>query len=640
MNMFAILMGLAGIAGTPIVVKTSGVDSAIGTSQRPVASLARALQIAREDASRREIVVHAGLYTQLETIRIGPDLAGLRVRGVGSPILSGGIALRFLRETDDEWVFEAPPGPEPRELWVNGERRSRPRLPRQGSFRVEARVEPSPDQVGESAFVSQPGVFDKIPSDLGRVEVAAFHVWTMSRMRVASYDLETRIVRLEGSTGFPDSWASFARDEGSRFVLDNVVSAFGEPGEWIADPRAGVVRVKKLAGEERPEAIASRLENLLTVEGDDVRFSDLRLEHTASALGPKGRFFPQADLDAPSAVFVRNATGFQLVNCEVSHVGGYAIELEGGVHDAKIDRCEMIDLGAGGVRIGTTDLREGAAHTEGVTVSRCKILNGGKSYPAAVGVWIGHASNNRVLDNEIGGLLYTGVSVGWSWGYGPSGAHHNLIEGNHIHDIGLGVLSDMGGVYLLGLAPGTAVRRNFIHDVDSHGYGGWGLYTDEGSTGVTLERNVAFRTKHAGFHQHYGQDNFVRHNVFAFGREAQLQRTRVEPHRSFTLEENLFLFDGPTLMGQWDDEGFIARRNMYQYLGGEPKFGGKTWAQWRAAGRDEGSMLGEIGFMNPEEGDFRIREGSPALQFGFSAMDPQMKCPPPSPVDPPAFPAS
>ena len=82
------------------------------------------------------------------------------------------------------------------------------------------------------------------------------------------------------------------------------------------------------------------------------------------------------------------------------------------------------------------------------------------------------------------------------------------------------------------------VRNNIVHDVAGHDKA-WGLYTDEGSTGIVLENNLVYRTTHGSFHQHYGRDNLVRNNIFAFGRDAQIVRSRDEPHRSFTFERNI-----------------------------------------------------------------------------------------------------
>ena len=87
------------------------------------------------------------------------------------------------------------------------------------------------------------------------------------------------------------------------------------------------------------------------------------------------------------------------------------------------------------------------------------------------------------------------------------------------------------------------------------GYGGWGIYFDEGSSGILAESNVVYRTTHGGFHQHYGETNVVRNNIFAFARDQQIQRSRNEPHASFTFVTNIVYFDAGNLLGSdWAGE--------------------------------------------------------------------------------------
>lgn len=78
---------------------------------------------------------------------------------------------------------------------------------------------------------------------------------------------------------------------------------------------------------------------------------------------------------------------------------------------------------------------------------------------------------NTVEHNDIFDFYQTGISVGWTWGYGPSDAHHNDIGFNHVYTIGQRVTSDMGGSTRLAFSQ-APLCDNHVHDIQSFDYGG------------------------------------------------------------------------------------------------------------------------------------------------------------------------
>src|SRR5262249_54928008 len=122
--------------------------------------------------------------------------------------------------------------------------------------------------------------------------------------------------------------------------------------------------------------------------------------------------------------------------------------------------------------------------------------------PGAAAIWVGQTWGNTVTRNLVANTTYTGISVGWQWGYGPATSGDNQVTDNLLFNIGQGVLSDLGGIYTVGISPGTVVSGNVVREVrgyTAYGSGAWGLYNDYGSSQITLDANVVVGTDSGGY---------------------------------------------------------------------------------------------------------------------------------------------
>jgi len=262
------------------------------------------------------------------------------------------------------------------------------------------------------------------------------------------------------------------------------------------------------------------------------------------------------------------------------------------------------------------------------------------------------------MHNAIHDLFYTAISVGWTWGYKPQITGYNRIEFNHCHNVGQKVLSDMAGVYTLGVQEGTTIRNNLIHDVTKWTYGGFGINLDEGSSNIVVERNVIYNTSSQSLHQHFGWENIIRNNVFAFGEEGIIGLSRgnrmVWPEKrgvddgsitgGFTFERNILLTEAqPVFLGRLADTTanvdavmFNSDKNVYWDFNGAEVFAGDgvhgkpgrenlltdfNFEQLQALGYDRFGIVANPKFRDPKAGDFTLGDDSPALKLGFEPID-------------------
>jgi parallel beta-helix repeat protein len=632
-------------AANTIFVSPTGSDSANGLSSvpadnnGPVATLQIALTRAAEHKAA-EIQILSGRYELKSPVQVSSQASGtadrpllVRAQDGAKVSFSGGRLISgWKRDANNRslWLADVPDaetsGWEFRQLFINGERKTRARTPNDSFFRIQG---PSPqDRPVKLSF--KPGDIKKEWADRGDVEVIALLSWADIRMQIRSVDEANNIATLSGDPR-PSN-----KENNARYYLENAFEFMDSPGEWYLDRQKGIVYYWARENEDlsHAEAIAPALEELIVLKGEpakpvsNITFRDLEFNHTDWKLPTNGYADTQAAVGISGDFRAEYAEHIRLENCTFSHLAGYAIDLGRGAKHFTIVDNEMVDLGGGGLRIGETSIPKIPAdecHTHTVTDNHMHQL--GRVYAPAIGVFIMQSGTNRIAHNHIHDLYYTAVSVGWHWGYNETPCKENIIEFNHLHHIGQNMLSDMGAVYTLGPQPGTVIRNNLIHDVSAFTYGGWGLYTDEGSTGIVLENNVVYRCKNAGFHQHYGKDNVIRNNIFAFNIENQIMRTRPEPHISFIFTNNIVYFDSGNLLGSnWSNDNYRMDRNIYFDIrhADAPdsiKFAGSTFEEWKKRGHDQNSLIADPQFIALDKSDFRLGQSSPVLKLGFKPID-------------------
>lgn len=643
-------------AQTIFYVSSEASDKGDGRINNPFKTIESALQKSMNyvDDDTVFIQLQSGIYALDKTIRIKESSSvPIVIQGDANSktILSGGIELSSWKETPQGWwkthINQVDRfGLKIEQLYVNGRRATRARTPDVGQFFLQGSSEvvhyQGPNRRksrGLPLYATQRLLVDaedlttlaNIPLDEQNNVMAMFyHKWDNTRKYLNFVQVDSGYIFLNGKG--MKSWNSLQK--GTRFVLENYKEALTVEGEWFLDKMGDLYYIPRKGEDiELATAYAPVLKCLLSIEGqatnlvENITFRNITFAHIGYVMPTKGDDPAQAASSVNAAIELDFIKNINFEHCEVKHTGNYAIWFRRACSYSSLKNSYLYDLGAGGVKIGELSKSEGTYPvTNNIIVENNIIQKAGNVFPCGVGIAIFQAANNRIIHNEISDLLYSGISVGWTWGYGKSFAVGNEIAYNHVHHIGWGELSDMGAVYTLGKSPGTRIHHNSIHDVYSYDYGGWGLYTDEGSSDIIMENNLVYACKSGGFHQHYGKENIIKNNIFAFNHSYQLQFTRMEKHQSFSFTNNIVLMDHGVLFDtRWatSEKGMInMNNNCYWDLRADsiPRFLNQSFKEWEKT-KDSNSVVANPYFKDPYNLDFHFKSKKTIQRINFKPFD-------------------
>ncbi len=567
-----------------IYVSTGGSDLNSGTKLSPLATLEKATSLAYQEFQKNKhseitIWMNDGVYPIVNPLVFESFSSGVSANLVikampeSHPVLSGGKKLTGWRLNSDHlWEVQIPTmqNKYPRELFVNNHRAVRARFPNEGYLRVK--------QVGadrRTNFFFNVEDFP-VPQKLNGVELVLLHDWSISRTGVKKIDKELNQLTAIDSIGArnPEFFTLDHWEPNPRYFLENAPEFLDKDYEWVLLPGDNKILLK-LPENINPENLNIYIpvsEGLIEVKGSvnksvrNIHFEGITFRHSAWNIPLKGYCGVQAcHFDSrseqngwkvvPAAIKAAWAENCTFKNCLFENLGGSGIWLEKGCKNCVIENSEFTDISGNGIMIGEGRDRKINGNSwwkvapeqvaQGNRITNCIVRECGKQFYGAVGIWCGLTAETTISNNEIYNLPYSGISVGWMWSPEPTPCRRNVVEGNHIHHI-MQILSDGGGIYMLGLQPDSKLTGNRIHDVKINAGRAEsnGMFLDEGTTDVVVAGNLIYNIAKSPLRFHRATTNLVKDNFLFYTNQNPPIRYNTTKEEDIIKEGNKVFTEG------------------------------------------------------------------------------------------------
>lgn len=519
--------------------------------------------------------------------------------------------------------------------------------------------------------------------DDAEIKVRPHHAWITNMLPVKSFNAKKQTVTTTIDATYAMNVLHFLKDTENAWV-ENVIEALDKPGEWVLNTKEGKVYLwpRNESTVYAPQLIEFiRVEGQINEKkAKDVPVRNLHFKGLTFKHGERYTLTPddaglQHDWDmfdkGNALVRFRGTENCVIEQNHFLHSGSGAIRVDlHGMHNT-ISSNHIEHMGGGGILLagygpGTKDVNKKN------TVYNNNIHHVGEIYWHSPGVFVWQSGENRIANNLIHHLDYTAIILSGCMTdfFAKKGngrellrtlrryempefekglsledvlpylhTKNNIVEYNEIHH-GMQRLGDGNAIYIRGAGKGNHIRSNYVHHMDADMIMQAAIRTDGGQTGTFITGNLIYKATSQGILTKL--DNKVENNIVAdviapprgyylSVREGPLTGGVIKRNIFYSLSASDTFIDElpPGKAGSSEDRRgrALARAmdadtdyNIYFCKADENK-GLELLKKNQKDGIDLHSKAVDPMFVDPENGDFRLKPNSPALEMGIVPLD-------------------
>lgn len=638
-------------AQTKYYVATDGKDSNPGTEALPFASILHAKEQIKKLKSENpeegvSLMINGGTYYLEEPLVFDANESGtgdapyvIQAKNGEKVIISGGKSLDLTWKSQGFfWVAKVPKGLEFSSLYLNGKKQIRARYPN-----YQAEILPF-HGFAEDALSKERIASWKDPKG------GFIHALHQGRWGGMHYEIIGKVGK--DSLIYEGGWQN-NRESGlhSKFrFVENIFEELDSPHEWYLDREKGLLYYFPEEGqaiEDIQQVEVGVLENLISFKGNignpvhHIQIKDILFTQTAPTFMKTEEPLMRSDwtIYRNGAILLEGTENIHLENNTFRDLGGNAVFISNYNRKASIQGNLIEEIGGSAISfVGNPEAVRSPSfnYHEFVPEKEMDTVPGPKTeeYPAnslvadnlirdigliekqVAGVQIEMAMDLHIIHNTIYNVPRAGINIG----DGAWGGH--IIEYNDVFNTVMetgdhGAFNSWGRDRFWHPNRGTmnelverhpdwikldAIKTTIIRNNRFHCDHGWDIDLDDGSSNYEIYNNLCLSggiklregfyrtvynniTLNNGFHPHVWFENS--HDVFT---------------RNIVMTSHKQI--GVNFWGDKVDENFFTSE--------------MDLMKSKEFGVEQSGEYGEPDFMNPEEGDFRIEEGSPVLSsIGF-----------------------